>query len=578
LRKRALLWIIYFFDFLNGAYGIVEDFCVLRYTTYVILQKLYGKLGKTEVKRMKKALIIGAGPAGLTAAYELLAKSKDYQVIVFEETQQFGGISRTVNYNGNRMDMGGHRFFSKVPEVNEWWQNMLPLQGAPTYDDIVLDRPMKMAPGGPDPEKEDRVMLRRNRVSRIFFDRKFYDYPISLKVETFKNMGLAKTIACGFSYIHAMIFKREEKSLEDFYVNRFGKKLYSMFFEYYTENLWGRHPSEIDPSWGAQRVKGVSILEVLRNAFRKKHGKTGGKVETSLIEEFSYPKLGPGQLWEVTAEEIKKLGGTIIMNAKVTKIRKEGNHILGITYIQDGKEIEVDGDVVISSMPVKDLVAGMNDVPAEPARIAAGLPYRDYMTLGVLVPKLNLRNKTNIKTIGNIVPDNWVYVQDRTVKMGRFQIYNNWSPYLVKDLEHTVWVGLEYFCNEGDSMWNMTEEEFAKMAIDEMVTLRLISNSDSVIDYHMERVKKAYPAYFDTYEEIDKLIEYLNTIDNLYCVGRNGQHRYNNIDHSMCTSFETVKNILSGKTDRSNIWNVNTEKEYHESDKNAEAEDEVEVD
>ena len=527
---------------------------------------------------MKKALIIGAGPAGLTAAYELLAKSKDYQVIVFEETQQFGGISRTVNYNGNRMDMGGHRFFSKVPEVNEWWQNMLPLQGAPTYDDIVLDRPMKMAPGGPDPEKEDRVMLRRNRVSRIFFDRKFYDYPISLKVETFKNMGLAKTIACGFSYIHAMIFKREEKSLEDFYVNRFGKKLYSMFFEYYTENLWGRHPSEIDPSWGAQRVKGVSILEVLRNAFRKKHGKTGGKVETSLIEEFSYPKLGPGQLWEVTAEEIKKLGGTIIMNAKVTKIRKEGNHILGVTYIQDGKEIEVDGDVVISSMPVKDLVAGMNDVPTEPARIAAGLPYRDYMTLGVLVPKLNLRNKTNIKTIGNIVPDNWVYVQDRTVKMGRFQIYNNWSPYLVKDLEHTVWVGLEYFCNEGDSMWNMTEEEFAKMAIDEMVTLRLISNSDSVIDYHMERVKKAYPAYFDTYEEIDKLIEYLNTIDNLYCVGRNGQHRYNNIDHSMCTSFETVKNILSGKTDRSNIWNVNTEKEYHESDKNAEAEDEVEVD
>ncbi len=528
---------------------------------------------------MKKALIIGAGPAGLTAAYELLTKSKDYQVIVFEETSQFGGISRTVNYKGNRMDMGGHRFFSKVPEVNDWWQKMLPLQGAPTYDDIVLGRSMKMAPGGPDPEKEDRVMLRRNRVSRIFFDRKFYDYPISLKVETFKNMGLAKTIACGFSYLHAMIFKRKEKSLEDFYVNRFGKKLYSMFFEYYTENLWGRHPSEIDPSWGAQRVKGVSIMEVLRNAFRKKHGKTGGKVETSLIEEFSYPKLGPGQLWEVTADEVKKLGGTIIMNAKVTKIRKEGNHIVGVSYMQDGKEIEIEGDVVISSMPVKDLVAGMNDVPADPARIAAGLPYRDYMTLGVLVPKLNLKNKTNIKTIGNIVPDNWVYVQDRTVKMGRFQIYNNWSPYLVKDLENTVWVGLEYFCNEGDSMWNMTEEQFAKMAIDEMVTLKLITKADSVIDYHMERVKKAYPAYFDTYDEIDKLISYLNTIDNLYCVGRNGQHRYNNIDHSMCTSFEAVKNIISGKIDRSNIWNVNTEKEYHESDnKEAESADEVEVD
>ena len=528
---------------------------------------------------MKKALIIGAGPAGLTAAYELLTKSKDYQVIVFEETEKFGGISRTVDYKGNRMDMGGHRFFSKVPEVHDWWEKMLPQQGAPTYDDIVLNRPMKMKKGGPDPEKTDRVMLRRNRVSRIFFDRKFYDYPISLKVETFKNMGLAKTIACGFSYLHAMIFKRKENSLEDFYVNRFGKKLYSMFFEYYTENLWGRHPSEIDPSWGAQRVKGVSILAVLKNAFNKKKGKTGGKVETSLIEEFSYPKLGPGQLWDVTAEEIKKLGGTIIMNARVVKIRKDGNHIKGVTYLQDGKEMEIEGDVVISSMPVKDLVAGMNDVPADPARIAAGLPYRDYMTLGVLVPKLNLVNKTNIKTIGNIVPDNWVYVQDRTVKMGRFQIYNNWSPYLVKDLEHTVWLGLEYFCFEGDSMWNMTEDEFARMAIKEMVTLNLISSADEVIDYHMERVKKAYPAYFDTYDEMDKLVAYLNTIDNLYCVGRNGQHRYNNIDHSMCTSFETVKNIIGGVTDRSNIWNVNTEKEYHESDGNKSAsEDEVEVD
>ncbi len=529
---------------------------------------------------MKKVIIIGAGPAGLTAAYELLTKSQEYQVLIFEESSQYGGISRTVNYKGNRMDMGGHRFFSKVPEVNEWWEKMLPQQGAPTYDDIVLGRPMSMADGGPDPEKVDRVMLRRNRVSRIFFDRKFYDYPISLKIETFKNMGLVKTIACGFSYLKAMIFKREEKSLEDFYVNRFGKKLYSMFFEYYTENLWGRHPSEIDPSWGAQRVKGVSIMAVLKNALNKKSGKTDGKVETSLIEEFSYPKFGPGQLWEVTAEEIKKLGGTIVMNAKVVGIRKNGDHIKGITYLMDGRKMEIEGDVFISSMPVKDLVEGMNDVPADPLRIASGLPYRDYMTLGVLVPKLNLENKTNIKTIGNIVPDNWVYVQDRTVKMGRFQIYNNWSPYLVKDLENTVWVGLEYFCFEGDSMWNMTEDEFARMAIGEMVTLDLISTADDVMDYHMEKVKKAYPAYFDTYDEMDKLVDYLNTIDNLYCVGRNGQHRYNNIDHSMCTSFEAVKNILSGETDRSNIWNVNTEKEYHEtsgSDK-AQIDDKVEVD
>ncbi|MCR5100843.1 MAG: NAD(P)/FAD-dependent oxidoreductase [Butyrivibrio sp.] len=516
---------------------------------------------------MKKALIIGAGPAGLTAAYELLTKSKDIQVIVFEETDKFGGISRTVEYKGNRMDMGGHRFFSKVPEVNEWWDNMLPKQGKPSYDDALLKRKSTLTNGGPDPEKEDRVMLRRNRLSRIFFNRKFFDYPITLKVETFTNMGLGTTIVVGFSYLKSLVFKRKEKSLEDFYVNRFGKKLYSMFFEHYTENLWGRHPSEIDPSWGAQRVKGVSIMAVLKNALNKKTGKTDGKVETSLIEEFSYPKLGPGQLWDVTAEEIKKLGGTIILNAKVVKVNKDGNHITGVTYLQSGKELTLDGDYVISSMPIKDLVAGMNDVPKEPARIAAGLPYRDYMTVGVLIPKLNLENKTKIKTVGNIVPDNWVYVHDRSVKMGRFQIYNNWSPYLVKDLKNTVWMGLEYFCNEGDEMWSMTDDAFAQMGKKEMVTLNLIDKEEDVIDYHVERVKKAYPAYFDTYEEIDKLVDYLNTIDNLYCVGRNGQHRYNNIDHSMCTSFEVVKNILSGNSDRSNIWGVNTEKEYHEEEK-----------
>ena len=228
-------------------------------------------------------------------------------------------------------------------------------------------------------------------------------------------------------------------------------------------------------------------------------------------------------------------------------------------------EVTVEGDYIISSMPVKDLVAGMNDVPADPARIAKGLPYRDYMTLGVLVPKIKLENKTNLKTVSNIVPDCWVYVQDRKVKLGRFQIYNNWSPYMIKDLENTVWIGLEYFVFEGDEFWNMSEEEFSKFGVDEMIKLGLIDSADEVIDTHMEKVKKAYPAYFDTYDEIDTLVDYLKSIDNLYCVGRNGQHRYNNIDHSMCTSFETVKNILSGTKNKDNIWSVNTEKEYHET-------------
>ncbi len=515
---------------------------------------------------MKKALIIGAGPAGLTAAYELLTKSKDIEVVVFEESDCFGGISKTVNYKGNRMDMGGHRFFSKIPEVNAWWDHMLPMQGHPTYDDIILHRPMPVAEGGPDPEKEDRVMLTRHRVSRILFDTKFYDYPISLKPETFKNFGLLTTLKVGFSYLGSMFHKLPETNLENFYINRFGRKLYSMFFEYYTENLWGRHPSEIDASWGAQRVKGLSIVAILKDVFGRIFKKKNRKVETSLIEEFKYPKLGPGQLWDVTAAEVEKLGGTIIRNAKVTKIHKNAeNKLTGVTYVKDGTEVQADGDYVISSMPVKDLVGGMNDVPADAARIAAGLPYRDYMTLGVLVPKINLVNKTNIRTVNNIVPDCWVYVQDRNVKLGRFQIYNNWSPYMIKDLEHTVWIGLEYFVNEGDEYWNMTEEEFAKIGVSEMIKLGLIDSPDVVLDVHMEKVKKAYPAYFDTYDEIDRLVDYLSSIENLYCVGRNGQHRYNNIDHSMVTSFEAVKNILTGSKDKKNIWSVNTEQEYHET-------------
>lgn len=289
------------------------------------------------------------------------------------------------------------------------------------------------------------------------------------------------------------------------------------------------------------------------------------KVETSLIEEFSYPKLGPGQLWNITAAEIQKLGGIILMKSQVTKIHKNAdNEITGVTYVTDGTEHELQGDIFISSMPLKDLIVGMNNVPENEMKIAQGLPYRDYMTLGVLVKKLNLKNKTDIKTIGNIVPDCWVYVQDRKVKMGRFQVYNNWSPYMVKDLENTVWLGLEYFVQEGDEYWTMDDANFSKFAIGEMLKLGLITSKEDVLDSHVERVKKAYPAYFDTYDEIDRVINYVNTIPNLFCVGRNGQHRYNNIDHSMCTSFEAVKNIKNNVTDKSNIWAVNTDIEYHE--------------
>ncbi len=517
---------------------------------------------------MKKTIIIGAGPAGLTAAYELLSKSKDMEVIVVEESNCLGGISKTVNHSGNRMDMGGHRFFSKIPEVNSWWESILPMQGAPSWDDIKLQREVSLSKDGPDPEATDLVMLSRNRVSRIYFDGKFYDYPISLKPETFKNMGLINTIKVGLSYMATLFHKLPEDNLENFYINRFGRKLYSMFFEYYTENLWGRHPREIDASWGAQRVKGISIIAIIKDIFSKLFHVKGKKVETSLIEEFKYPKLGPGELWEVTAQKIEEMGGKIMMNTKAVGMKKSDNgNITSLICEQNGNKLTIDGDIFVSSMPVKDLISGLNDVPEDIMEYANGLPYRDYMTLGVLVPKLKLQNKTKFKTVGNIVPDCWVYVQDRTVKLGRFQIFNNWSPYMVKDIENTVWVGLEYFTNEGDDLWNMTEKDFARFGISEMVKIGLIDNADEVKDYHMEKVKKAYPAYFDTYDHMDEIIKYINTIDNLYCVGRNGQHRYNNLDHSMVTSFEAVNCILNDIKDKSAIWSVNTEKDYHESAK-----------
>lgn len=514
---------------------------------------------------MKNIIIIGAGPAGLTAAYELLSRSDTHSVIVLEETSYMGGISRTVTHNGNRMDMGGHRFFTKVPEISAWWERMMPTQGALPYDDRTLGRTSLINPGGPDPELTDRVMLRRNRLSRIFFRQKFFDYPVSLKPATIRNMGLLTTIAAGMSYIKAAMFKRQEKSLEDFYINRFGKKLYSMLFENYTQNLWGRHPSEISPEWGAQRVKGLSVLAILRDIAGKILHVKSRKVETSLIEEFSYPKLGPGQLWEITADEIRHMGGKIITGAKVTGIHRTGNAVDSVFYVKDGGIITAPCDIVISSMPVKDLVLAMNDVPERPKNIASGLPYRDYMTCGMLVKSLKLKNETRTKTLGGIIPDNWIYVHDRSVKMGRIQVFNNWSPYMVKDTEHTVWLELEYFCDEGDSMWSMSDDDFAVMAAGEMVKMGLIESANDVIDSHVERVKKAYPAYFDTYEHMQELREWLDGISNLYCIGRNGQHRYNNIDHSMCTAFEAVRNILSGHDGKSNVWNVNTEKEYHES-------------
>lgn len=517
---------------------------------------------------MKKVVIIGAGPAGLTAAYELLRSGGEYDVTVLEESGEVGGISRTVRHGGNRMDLGGHRFFSKDPQVCQWWEDMMPDQGAPSYDDKRLGRPCAVAENGPDPDRKDRVMLMRSRVSRIYYKRHFFDYPLSMKPRTFINMGLVTTVRAGCSYLWGTMFRREERSLEDFYINRFGKVLYSMFFEGYTEKLWGRHPSAIAPDWGAQRVKGLSIRALITDVFRKTFGgKNRGRVETSLIESFRYPKFGPGQLWEITAAEVERMGGKLVRHACVDRIRVENGSTVGVEA--GGRFYE--GDVVISSMPLKDLVAGMDNVPRDIREIAEGLPYRDFVTMGILVDRLALRNETKLLTLNNIIPDCWIYVQETGVKMGRIQVFNNWSPYLVEKPEDTVWLGVEFFCQEGDDFWNLSEQECGELSVRELKRIGVLDEDSRVLDWHRERVRKAYPAYFDTYARLGELREYLDGIPNLFCVGRNGQHRYNNMDHSMETAFAAVRSIVSGSYDKQSVWNVNTESEYHEEVGNEEA-------
>lgn len=523
------------------------------------------------MEKKRHAVIIGAGPAGLTAAYELLQKT-DILPIIIEESPYIGGISRTARYKGNRMDLGGHRFFSKDKRVVDFWEKLMPMQGAPSKDDIITGNEKPLAQGGPDPEQEDRVMLVRTRVSRIFYLRKFFDYPISMKGETFKNMGFGRTMKSGFGYIYSCMFKKPETNLKNFYINRFGKPLYEMFFEDYTEKLWGVNPENISADWGAQRVKGLSLRKAMWTMIKKPFTKGDDKnVETSLIEQFSYPKKGPGQLWETLAAEVEAAGGIILMETKALGLVTRDNEVVGVKVLRDGKESVLDSDYVLSSMPVKDLVAGMDSAPENIRAISDNLPYRDFITVGLLVDKLLIENKTKMKTVGNIVPDCWIYVQERDVKIGRLQIFNNWSPYMVEDPENTVWMGLEYFCNEGDGMWNMSDEEFIEFAISELEKIDVLRRED-VRDSVRLRVKKAYPAYFGTYKDFDKVKAFLDGYTNLFCIGRNGQHRYNNMDHSMLTAMEAVDAIASGSTDKRAVWGVNTEKEYHETvGNNAEA-------
>lgn len=521
--------------------------------------------------KQQKAIIAGAGPAGLTTALELLERT-EISVLVLEASSQIGGISQTINYKGNRMDIGGHRFFSKSKRVVDWWDKILPLQGAPSMDDLLLDRPVAVQPGGPDPSVTNRVMLRRNRVSRIYYLRNFFDYPISLKWQTFANMGLWRTIHAGFGYLATILHKRQEKSLEDFYINRFGKPLYKMFFEGYTEKVWGIHPSRLGADWGSQRVKGLSVGAVITDVFRKTFNIKGKKVETSLIESFIYPKLGPGHLWESVANEINVKGGETRIEDIVREVHvKEEAGKRYVDYIvhehPEKGLIREECDWFFSSMPIKDLVASLTGivVPEEVKEIAKTLRYRDFITVGLLMEELSISNKTKIRTYKNRIPDTWIYIQERDVKLGRLQFFNNWSPYLVEDYQNKVWIGLEYFCDEGDDLWRMEKEDFIQMAINELEYIGII-NAEKVLDSTQVKIKKAYPTYYGSYYKLDKVISFLNSIENLFCIGRNGQHRYNNMDHSMLTGMTAVDSIINGTwRDKTSIWSVNTEETYHET-------------
>lgn len=519
----------------------------------------------------RTAIIIGAGPAGLTAAYELLHRT-DVKPIIFEMSGDIGGISKTVNYRGNRIDIGGHRFFSKSDRVMNWWQSILPLQGSPSWDDRILERriPMSTEPGAPDPERTDRVMLIRSRLSRILYLRKFFPYPISLSSDTLRNLGLWRTAKIGASYSKSRLSPiRKEKSLEDFLVNRFGRVLYEMFFRDYTEKVWGVPCKEISREWGVQRIKGLSISKAIRHALqqmvRKDQSISQKGTETSLIEQFLYPKFGPGQMWEEVSRVTSERGAEIHLHNKVIGAEVAGDRLVSVDVRneKDGTVRRVAGDLFFSTMPVKDLIAGMRGpVPDTVREVARGLMYRDFITVGLLLKGMKVRNETTVKTVNGIIPDNWIYVQEPDVKLGRIQIFNNWSPYMVSD-KGKIWLGLEYFGNDGDSLWGMSDAEFEQFAAAELVKIGFIGRDDAV-DSVVIRMPKTYPAYFGSYPRFDVIKEFVNTIGNLFLIGRNGMHRYNNQDHSMLTAMTAVDNIVAGVRSKSNLWDVNAEEEYHE--------------
>jgi protoporphyrinogen oxidase len=537
----------------------------------------------------RRAIIIGAGPAGLTAAYELLTRT-DIKPIVLEKSTYMGGISRTINYKGNRMDIGGHRFFSKSDRVMNWWFQHLPT--AEAHDEtaiayqgsrrnLALSKTSSRAIGESGlsvsgvavldlpSDDADRVMLVRPRKSRIYFMRKLFEYPIQLSRDTLAKLGIAKTFRIGVSYLRRAAFPiRNVTNLEQFFINRFGAELYKTFFKSYTEKVWGTPCDKIDAAWGEQRIKGLSVGKAILHQVKKMLSMNGRAIgqkntETSLIEQFLYPKFGPGQMWETVAEKIMRLGGEIVTEFDVSGIDVEDFNVTAVSGTdRNGGSKTFAGDYFFSTMPIQELVRSLHvEVPIQVCEVSEGLVYRDFIAVGLLCNKLKVSDRTTRH--GKLISDNWIYIQEPDVLVGRLQIFNNWSPHLVKD-PTKVWLGAEYFCNETDELWSKSDTEMAGFAIEELHKIAILDR-DEVVDFKVVRMPKTYPAYCGTYDRMEELQKYVDQYENLFLVGRNGMHKYNNQDHSMLTAMTAVDNIIAQRVDKSNIWSVNTETDYHES-------------
>jgi protoporphyrinogen oxidase len=476
--------------------------------------------GKGESKQ-RSFVVIGGGPAGLTAGYQLTKEG--HAPTVVEKTNIVGGLARTEKYKGYHFDMGGHRFFTKSKPVFEMWQEVLAGD-----------------------------FLKRPRMSRIYYRKVFFDYPLK-PFNALRGLGLVETLRVIASYGRWKIFPyRKVETFEQWVTNRFGKRLFEVFFKSYTEKVWGISCQELRAEWAAQRIKDLSLVKALTSMFYKPK-----VVVRTLIEEFHYPRRGPGMLWEKVTEIIGERGGSVVMNAHVTKVERTGNRIDAIHIQQNGESRRIAGTDFISSMPVSELAA-MLDPPAEKKvlQASARLRYRDFLTVCLIV---NQRE---------VFPDNWIYVHEPSVDVARIQNYKNWSPEMVPDQEKSS-LGLEYFCNEGDDLWNRPDSELIEQGKRELELTGLARAAD-IEDGCVFRVPRAYPVYDSEYRQyLDQIRELIDGFENLQTIGRNGLHQYNNQDHAMLTAMYAVQNAVNGDT--IDLWSVNVDQEYIEEVQEEEA-------